>query len=165
MSMKARTILVSAIFVAACANHPNRSTTGALDTLNAAEKSYMDGDWQAARRGFETILRSDPSHAESHFRLGNIDLHERRFEAARQQYEAVLRFNPRQAKAHYNLALVHLIQAQAQFEYYIANTSTESVSVDLQRLLSAVNELVHAGNGPKNPLDALAERLSQDRRK
>lgn len=165
MSMRALIILVLALFVAACASHPNRPITGAVDTLNAAEKSYINGDWQAARRGFEKILRADPSHAESHFRLGNIDLHERRFEAAQQQYEAVLRVNPRHAKAHYNLALVHLIRAQAQFEYYIANTSTESVNVDLQRLLSAMDELVHARNGPKNPLDALAERLSEDRRK
>jgi Tfp pilus assembly protein PilF len=88
---------------------------------------FLQGDFSAAKRAFETVNRIDPGYAPGFVNLGRVLVQEGDHDAAMLVLEKGLGINPRLASGHYFLALAlkargrydeaidHLRQAAAQY--------------------------------------------------
>ncbi|MCK5831997.1 MAG: hypothetical protein KAH20_17025 [Methylococcales bacterium] len=109
-----------------------------VESFQIAEKQYQAGQLKKAALGFENVLKLNPSHIEARFRLGNINLHNKKIEHAKLHYETILELNPRHAKSHYNLGIIFLMQAERYFQYFTATTQDNS-RPRLLKLLEHIN--------------------------
>jgi len=72
-----------------------------------AYQYQQQGNWDAARQGYERVLERDPQHISSQVNLGVLYKRQGEYEQAARLYEQVLQQKPNHVIAHYNLALVY----------------------------------------------------------
>jgi tetratricopeptide (TPR) repeat protein len=92
----------------------------ALANYFLGEIARVGKDLQKAERHYRQSLQCDPSHADSHLRLGMVLGEEKRYPEAIAQLKEAIRLKPDQSPAHYHLAVIYRRTGQtakAQAEY------------------------------------------------
>ena len=116
--------------------------------LTEAQRLYSQGDYQAAVKGYEALVRLQPQDGELWFRLANSYVRINQPETAIEAYRNALLRNPNMAKAWHNLAEVHLkmaLHAYTEGQKYIAADDPtlkviESKQRQLRHLLEPSND-------------------------
>lgn len=72
-----------------------------------AYQYQREGNWEAARLGYERVLELDPQHMGTLVNLGVLYKKQGEYEQASRLYERALQHKPNHVIAHYNLALVY----------------------------------------------------------
>lgn len=86
-----------------------------------AEKAYFSKRYLLAANYYNDVLRHKPDNVDVLFRLGNINMYERKWGDAREYYNRVLAIQPGHEKSRYNIVILHLYQAKKHMLYYTSN--------------------------------------------
>jgi len=80
----------------------NLTTT---ETFALALQHHNKNNFQAAEQLYKQILKIEPNHVESNFRLGSLLVQTRNFDTAQQLLNKAIQIDPNHAKAHNNLGI------------------------------------------------------------
>jgi len=84
-----------------------------------ALQNHRAGNLHLAEQLYQQILQADPGHAETHFKLGNIRLRQKKWDEAITHYHQALNLKPNDADVHSNLGLA--LGAQAKLDEAVAH--------------------------------------------
>lgn len=113
--------------------------------LSTAQSYYEQGALDLAKSEFEKVLALDPSNLTSLYRMGHIAFRTNDFDSAEKFFRKVVAQNPRYEKAYYNLAVLNLIKAEKNLQYYSATTDPETDLKEISLMLKYIGEFA-AGN-------------------
>src|SRR5262249_17524870 len=93
----------------------------------------------------------DPTFADAHLQLGNLDSDQKKYAEAIPEYQSALKYNPKMADAHYRLGQAYVRtgekqRAQEQFALYEKIGAQQLAEVDRQR--GEIRQFVYTAKNP-----------------
>ena len=79
-----------------------------------AELQVASGEPAIAEENLKRVLVAQPGHVNASLSLGDIRMHENKFDEARQLYEQAIRSDPKSGPGHYKLSIVLVRQHQQE---------------------------------------------------
>lgn len=143
--MKHIALLFAVLLLSSCAAKSVPTTD-----LTEVQRLYAQGDYQAAVKGYERLVKTLPQDAELWFRLANGYVRVGQPDAAVTAYRNALLRNPELGMAWHNLAETHLqmaLQAYIEGRKYIAedDPSFKNIKAKQDRLLELLGTKVDDG--------------------
>lgn len=89
-----------------------------------ADMAYSKKNYSQAKKYYLAVLEKYPTHVNSLFRLGNINMREKKWNSAIKSYNDVLMIKPDHEKSHHNLAMLHLSLARNHLRNYISHNNS-----------------------------------------
>jgi len=99
----------------------------------------------------KAALKLDPTFADAHLQLGNLDSDQKKYAEAIPEYQSALKYNPKMADAHYRLGQAYVRtgekqRAQEQFALYEKLRAQHLAEVDRQR--GEIRQFVYTAKNP-----------------